>query len=91
MDAANGADGLLIARRYHEPLHVLCTDYMMPGIPVRQLVEGVRAAHPETRVILCSGYASGDTAPELLDAFLAKPFSHEDLASVVEKLVTPAT
>ncbi|MGO9708652.1 MAG: ATP-binding protein [Polyangiaceae bacterium] len=88
MDAANGADGLLLARRYHGPIHVLCTDCVMPGLSVRQLVEGVREAHPETRVILCSGYVPMDAAPApaLLDAFLAKPFSAAELAAVVEKL-----
>jgi signal transduction histidine kinase/ActR/RegA family two-component response regulator len=89
LDAPTGADALLVARRYHEAIHVLCSDCVMPGIPVRQLVEGFREVYPRGRVVLCSAYAPEEVdarAPEI-DAFLHKPFSPDALAAVLRGLV----
>ena len=88
VEAGDGKDGLLLARRHRDPLHVLCTDCVMPGIPLRSLVDGFRASHPEGRVVVCSGYSpdqSGfDTAAA--DAFIAKPFRVAELARCLRGL-----
>jgi signal transduction histidine kinase len=88
LEARTGDDALLVARRHHEPIDVVCVDYVLPGMPTRELVSLLRASHPAVRVLLCSGYLPEDAAPALdLDAFLPKPFSPDVLARVVRKLV----
>jgi signal transduction histidine kinase len=88
LEAATGSDALTLVS-HGEAIDVLCSDCVMPGIPLGQLVEGFRAACPGARVLLCSGYAPDDRLPppRMLDAFLPKPFSAEALSSVVGQLL----
>jgi signal transduction histidine kinase len=87
--ASDGADALVVAQRHLGSIDLLCSDCVMPGAPVRHLVERFRAAYPEGRVILCSGYAPEDAGPplELIDAFVPKPFSPDALAAIIADLV----
>jgi CheY-like chemotaxis protein len=87
VEAPDGREGLLLARRHREPLHILCTDCVMPGIPVRDLIAGFRTAHPEGRVVLCSGYAADPSGNAgTADAFITKPFQITDLARRLQVL-----
>jgi signal transduction histidine kinase/CheY-like chemotaxis protein len=92
LEARTGADALLVARRHHEPIDVLCVDLVLPGMPARQVVDGTRAAHPEVRVLACSGYVPDEAgaALEVADEFLSKPFSPNVLAASVHDLVERA-
>ena len=84
LDAADGASALTLARRHQAPIHLLCTDCVMPGPPLRQLIASFRELH-HGRVLVCSGYAPAETGltPEVFDDFLPKPFSGETLAARV--------
>jgi len=84
LDAADGASALTLARRHQAPIHLLCTDCVMPGPPLRQLIASFRELH-HGRVLVCSGYAPAETGltPEVFDDFLPKPFSAETLAARV--------
>jgi signal transduction histidine kinase/CheY-like chemotaxis protein len=88
LEAKSGADALLVARRHREPIDVVCIDLVMPGMPAQQLVESFRAAHPEARVLLCSGYLPDEGGPTVGDAFLSKPFSPGALESAIRSLVS---
>ncbi len=87
LEARDAASGLVVARRQKEPIHVLCTDCLMPGIPVRQLIEGFRELH-HGRVLLCSGYTPAETGVSLetVDDFLSKPFVGDELVERVLSL-----
>ena len=91
LDAADGATALTLARRHQAPIQLLCTDCMMPGPPVRQLINGFRELHPG-RVLICSGYAPDETGltPEVFDDFLPKPFSGETLVARVHAVLSAA-
>jgi CheY-like chemotaxis protein len=88
LEAADGNEGLLMARRHRDALHVLCTDCIMPGLPLRELIAGYRDAHPEGRVLVCSGYTSDESGvePGACDAFLSKPFRVTELAHCLHEL-----
>jgi CheY-like chemotaxis protein len=75
LEATDAASALLIARRQKDRIHVLCTDCLMPGLPVGRLIEGFRELH-HGHVLLCSGYTPAETGVSLetVDDFLAKPF-----------------
>jgi two-component system cell cycle sensor histidine kinase/response regulator CckA len=76
--AANGAEALELAKRQKEPIHLLVTDVIMPGISGSQLADQLMAARPEMKVLYISGYPEdaiarhGVLAPG--EFFLQKPF-----------------
>jgi len=92
LEAPNGAEALTIARRYRAPIHVLCSDCRMPGIPVEEMIAAFRPLFPAARVILCSAHAPEDVALplETVDAFTAKPFAPDGFARLVGALVARA-
>ena len=91
LDASNATEGLTVARRFRETIHVLCSDCAMSGPSVKQLIEGFRAAHQLGRVLVCSGYTPDEVSlpVEMIDAFLAKPFSGDVLAQRIWQLLVP--
>jgi two-component system cell cycle sensor histidine kinase/response regulator CckA len=93
VEAPDGREGLLVARRHREPLHILCTDCIMPGIPLRDLVAGFRSSHPAGRVVVCSGNAPEESGfePGTAEAFMAKPFRIKELAQRLHDLVQYGT
>jgi signal transduction histidine kinase/CheY-like chemotaxis protein len=58
---ASDVDGALSIERTHEgPIHLLCTDVVMPGRPVRELIAEVRTRHPQAGILVCSGYSEDE-------------------------------
>jgi signal transduction histidine kinase/ActR/RegA family two-component response regulator len=89
LEASSGEEALTVARRHGATIDVLCSDCVMPGMPVRQMIQGFRRIFPAARVVLCSAYAPDQVAPprETIDAFVPKPFALDSLASIVGALV----
>lgn len=85
--AENGEKGLeAIADRHFD---IILLDLCMPGISGMEALAQIRSLHPDTVVIVITGYA---TLSHAIDAmkngafdFLAKPFSPEDLRLVIGK------
>lgn len=89
---ANGTkEGLERIRRTAADLSLLCTDAIMPGPSVGQLIDAFRAAHPDAPVLVCSGHVEEEiTRRRIYDgdyAFLAKPFSGSDLVDKVRSVI----
>lgn len=70
---------------------VVLLDLKMPGVRGLELLQAVREAQPETKVIIITGYASLETAVETarLGAvdFLAKPFTPAEIRTVTDKAI----
>jgi CheY-like chemotaxis protein len=89
--AANAAEASRLAAAFGEPIHLLLTDIIMPGIPGPDLAREIVAARPGIRVLYMSGYTdqsivdqgklSADTA------FLRKPFSAATLHRKVREVL----
>ncbi|MEZ0370189.1 MAG: PAS domain S-box protein, partial [Candidatus Sericytochromatia bacterium] len=87
LEASRGEEALHLARAHREPIHLLITDVIMPGISAKLLAESITALHPETRVLYVSGY-SDDIVLGLSDtpvSFLLKPFSSIELGQKVRQ------
>ena len=73
---------------------VLITDLIMPTMGGRAVAEAVRERHPETRVLLMSGYSDDDITQYGIDrgtyAFLSKPFTASMLLERVAGLLADA-
>ena len=66
-------------------------DFSMPGIAPEELLARMRAAAPEARFLLASGYSRDASVQALLDrgcqGFIQKPFRLEELKRTVESLM----
>ena len=70
-----------IAQQHTEPIHLLLTDVIMPGLNGPALAGNLAPLRPDMRVLYMSGY-TGFTHPEILDSdvpILPKPFTRETL------------
>ena len=77
-----------------QPVHLLLTDVIMPGMLGTDLVERVEKVRPELKVIFMSGYSHEVLAPQALAdqgaaAFIEKPFSGDDLLRIVHRQLDP--
>jgi len=73
----------------HGPFDALCTDAVMPGRSVFELISQYQAARPRGLVVVLSGYLPENLAPLFGRAgvrLLRKPFSHSVLAAELERL-----
>ncbi|MEW6543018.1 MAG: PAS domain-containing protein [Nitrospirota bacterium] len=77
--ARNGAEALQIGQRHSAPIHLLVTDVVMPAVNGRDLAEGLKERHPETKVLYMSGYTdhvlNHHHLPESGLHFISKPFT----------------
>ena len=85
--ANDGMDALgLLAQRGQNPVHLLCTDVVMPHLDGNELAKLMAVSHPETRVLFISGNA--ERAPDDAGAtFLQKPFPLSALAHKVREVL----
>jgi DNA-binding NtrC family response regulator len=96
LEASGGNEAIEIARGVSEPIHLLLTDVVMPGMNGRVLAESLTAMRPEMRVLYMSGYTDDVIAPSgVLDAcilLIEKPFTAASLVGrVADALRRPET
>jgi CheY-like chemotaxis protein len=91
LHASDGEAALAIAREYGGRIDLLMTDVVMPGMNGRELADQLAAFHPETKVLLTSGYTDSVIVHQgVLDeglAFIGKPYSISDLAGKVREVI----
>jgi PAS domain S-box-containing protein len=92
LEADTGAHAMQIIERHPGPIHLVVTDVVMPGMSGQELVELVKSAQGDTKVLYISGY--GDTPdtgqPPLGDeasSYLQKSFPPEELAAKVREIL----
>ncbi len=75
--AGNGEDALQLLEDWSQPIALLLTDVVMPGIDGVAVARAARRARPDTAVILMSGYTEEQFADQIAGdvAFLHKPFT----------------
>ena len=88
---ANGSEAVEIGAGGNEPIDLLISDVVMPGLSGPEAAEKLRQTHPKMRTLFLSGYSRHAALSERLTAapgaFLQKPFTVEALlAKVAERL-----
>ncbi len=85
--ASDGDEAITILRNRHFDL--IITDMKMPRVTGEEVVKFVRETHPDSKVIVISGYSSlhsvSSTVGYGIDAFLSKPFTINQLRLEVDK------
>jgi PAS domain S-box-containing protein len=91
LDAAGGAEALVVNETHPEKIHLLVTDVVMPDVSGRELASRMRALRPDLKVLFMSGFsaetirASGGLGSS--EAFVQKPFTPSALVGAVRGLV----
>lgn len=91
LDAANGVEALSTCEQSEEPIHLLLTDIVMPGMSGRELANRLAALRPEIKVLFMSGHTDEAIVHHgMLDAdttFIQKPFAPDALARKVRDVL----
>jgi two-component system cell cycle sensor histidine kinase/response regulator CckA len=89
--ADNGEDALEIIEK-NEPIDLLISDVVMPGMDGPTMVRKARESRPDLKILFMSGYAE-EQLRKSIDIenvnFLPKPFSVTDLAEAARRAVMP--
>jgi signal transduction histidine kinase/FixJ family two-component response regulator len=95
LEAANGAAALSVCEHYQEPIHLLITDVIMPGMSGRVLADRLGQLRSEMKILYMSGYTDDAIIHHgILDSeipFLQKPFTPVDLTRKMRELLDAPT
>jgi signal transduction histidine kinase/ActR/RegA family two-component response regulator len=92
IEARSAAEAIQLVERNEEPIDLVLTDVVMPGMKGRELVERLGKLRPNLKVLYMSAYTEdaainiGILSPGT--AFIEKPFSPDDLAGKVRNVLT---
>ena len=93
LEAESGDAALKIAETYPGKIDLVVTDMFMPGLRGPEVVERLAPKRPGLRALFMSGYADQDARNGVPAGanFLSKPFSGQELAAAVEKVLKGPT
>ncbi|WDP88387.1 MAG: response regulator [Desulfobacter sp.] len=87
--ADNGGIGLDMLKQSH--FDIVLLDLMMPGLSGLDVLADIKANHPDTVVIVITGYATLEHSIETMKKgafdFLSKPFSPSQLRVIITKAI----
>lgn len=83
IDAADPANAISKTKDIHDPIHLVLTDVIMPGMKGPEVFDIISRYHPESRVLYMSGYSdimnsSNDVVEDGVH-FIQKPFTVKGL------------
>jgi PAS domain S-box-containing protein len=88
--AASGAEALRLLKE-GDPLDMLVTDVVMPGMSGPDLAKQLRLSRPELKVLFLSGYMEDDLRTRVLTdgsyAYIPKPFRPNDLTKKIRDVL----
>jgi PAS domain S-box-containing protein len=91
LDAAGGAEALVVGEVHHAPIHLLVTDVVMPDVSGRELASRLRAQRSGLKVLYMSGHSADSFrsagALGAAEAYLQKPFTTTALVGAVRSLL----
>ena len=88
LEAATGAEAIAVAEQHGNPIHLLLTDVIMPGMDGCALATHLSPLHPEMKVLYMSGHTDriiGVLEPGTF--LLHKPFTRDALTHKVHEVL----
>jgi hypothetical protein len=95
LEAGDGPEAELVAEFYPEPIHVLVSDVMMPGMSGLELAARLKPLRPDMKTLFVSGYQHDILEQHGLSTddvnLLPKPFRAAELLQRVQTLMEQGT
>jgi CheY-like chemotaxis protein len=95
LEARSGPEAAALLETITDPIDLLITDIVMPGMIGPDLAHLVQEKFPQTRLLYITGYATHTSVPPRFlhedDGLLAKPFLPEQLLTCVQERLGLAT
>ncbi len=92
VSAADGEAALALAQSHPDPIDMLITDVVLPGMNGRELAERLKAERPGLHVLFTSGYTqdviAGQGVLEHGMAYIAKPYTPGELSAKVQEILS---
>ncbi len=91
LEASNGSEALEICERHGDPIQLVVTDVVMPGMSGGDLARQLAEHHPGIKVLLMSGYMRDAAVRQSIvrdgGAFLEKPFTPDVLVGRIREVL----
>jgi len=87
--ASSGEEGLQQSKDSKSEIHLLLSDFQMPGMTGIELATEITVQRPKIKVLLMSGFPGGMLVLNEGWHFLPKPFIPSQLRALVAGLVSP--
>jgi CheY-like chemotaxis protein len=87
--ANNGKEALARSKDFKDEIHLLLSDFSMPGITGIELATQITVERPEIKILLMSGFTGGMLVLNEGWHFLAKPFVPSQLRTLIAGLISP--
>jgi PAS domain S-box-containing protein len=91
LEAPQGGDALLICERHPNPIHLMLTDVVMPGMSGHQLAKRLKSLQPDMKVLYMSGYTDNAIFQHGVlgegVSYIQKPFTVDALTKRVREVL----
>jgi two-component system cell cycle sensor histidine kinase/response regulator CckA len=91
LEASCGNDALVLSMECKEPIHMVLTDVVMPGMSGRQLADQLKHLHPKMKVLYMSGYTDNavfhHSVLEEEVNYIQKPFTIDGLLKKMREVL----
>jgi two-component system cell cycle sensor histidine kinase/response regulator CckA len=91
LEARHGRDALSVAQGHQQPIHLLLSDVVMPGMAAGELADQLLTQRPDLKVLFISGYTNDEVVRRGVShkdmPFIQKPFTAEDLMRKVREVL----
>jgi PAS domain S-box-containing protein len=89
LSARGGEEAMALEAKFPDPIHLLVSDMVMPGLSGPDIAQRIVRRRPEIQVLFVSGYASREAIDRGVSShnasFLQKPFRPDTLAQKVRE------
>jgi two-component system cell cycle sensor histidine kinase/response regulator CckA len=89
LTARTGREALQLSRDHDGEIHLLLSDFQMPGMSGIELATQMTVDRPKLKVLMMSGFTGGMLVLNEGWHFLAKPFVESQLRTLVSGLLYP--
>ncbi len=94
LTADGGEHALTLFKKHKEPIALLITDVVQPGLSGPMLADRLTALQPDLKVLYMSGYDNTHVVQSYIvergHALLPKPFTVEELQFKIREVLQPA-